>query len=121
MQIKVVRLYADEIARRLCDEHTVGRPRYALRLENLSKLRDLNLQRSFGRPRWAPLPELLVEAVAGDDLVRVHEQDREQRPLPLPAEWNDGIPLADLERSQDPKLHGCPSVLCLERSTHSPD
>ena len=58
------------------------------------------------RGRWSALaPELVHEAIGRDDLVRIQDQQRQERTLPPAAKGNDSIALESLERAKDPKLH----------------
>ena len=50
-------------------------------------------------------PELVDQAVGGDDLVRVQQQDRQQRALLDPAERERAIVLGHLERAKEPEFH----------------
>ena len=50
-------------------------------------------------------PELVDEAVHGDDLACAHEQEAEKSALLLTAERDGGAALSDdLERAEDPEL-----------------
>ena len=89
-------------------EHVAGRPRlepFRRAAESLPELRDAHLQRGHARGRRAFRPELVEQPVARDDLVRVQEQEREQRPLARPAERQRPTAVGDLKRSKDPELH----------------
>jgi hypothetical protein len=50
-------------------------------------------------------PDPLDEAAAGYHHVAVEEQHGQRRPLLLPADREDPIPLQDLERTENPELH----------------
>ena len=52
-------------------------------------------------------PELVDQAVGGDDLIGVQEQVSENRLLPRPAEGDGVSSLEHLERPEDPELHLC--------------
>ena len=75
LQVELVRPDVDDVARR------PGHDRLPACAERLAQLRDAYLER--GRPGFRRLiaPELVDQAVAGDDLVRVQEEEREQGPL----------------------------------------
>jgi hypothetical protein len=61
---------------------------------------------SLRRRRWSALtPELVHEAIGRDDLVRIQDQQRQERTLPAAAKGNDSIALESLQRTEDPKLH----------------
>ena len=61
--------------------------------------------------------QFLGELVNGDDRVRVAQQQRQQRPLPGPADPHQRSFEPDLQRPEDPELQPsahvdpCPSVL----------
>jgi hypothetical protein len=58
------------------------------------------------RGRWsAPAPELVHEPIGRDDLVRIQDQQCQERTLPATAKGNDSIALESLELAKDPKLH----------------
>jgi hypothetical protein len=69
-------------------------------------LRDVKLERVRGSPGRLRSPELVDEAIARDNLVRAGQQNGEKRPLSRSAERERTPSLDDLERSQDPELHG---------------
>jgi hypothetical protein len=73
--------------------------------EHLAQTREVHLQRLAARLRRSLLPEGVDQAVGGDDLVRVQEQDREQRPLLGAADVHLPPVLDDLERAENPELH----------------
>ena len=57
------------------------------------------------RGRRGTGPERVHEPVHGDGLVRVQEQEREDRELPSAAEAEDTSVVDDLERTEDAELH----------------
>jgi hypothetical protein len=63
------------------------------------------LERVRGSPGRSRSPELVDEAIVGDDLVRTGQQNGEKGPLSRSAERERTPVLDDLERSQDPELH----------------
>jgi hypothetical protein len=98
VQIELAGLDPEDIARRPRDEDVVPS-------ERLAKLRDADAERRrAGRGRLLA-PELVDQPVARDDLVRVEQEHREQRPLPRSRERKRATALEHLERTQDPKLH----------------
>ena len=50
-------------------------------------------------------PELVDQPVTREDLVGVHEQQRQQRTLLRTRERQRPLPVMDLERTQDSVLH----------------
>ena len=65
----------------------------------------MNAQRVIGRAQRLPGPQLLDQAIAGDDAVRAEQEHREQRALFRAAE-GDGIAVdANVERAENAKLH----------------
>src|SRR5436190_23171971 len=89
--------------------------------ERLAQLGDIDVDRFFGRGRRRLAPEVVDQALARDELVRMQEQDRQDEPLLQPAQ-RDRLALVDhLERPEDPVLHE--HVLPLlkpERKSRSP-
>src|SRR5436190_1337086 len=73
--------------------------------ERLAQLGDVDVDRFFGRGRRRLAPELVDQALARDELVRMQEQDRQDEPLLQPSQ-RDRLALVDhLERPEDPVLH----------------
>ncbi len=98
-QVKLLALQRDEVARRTRNKQ---RTRVAQRL---SQLRDQNLQRSAPR-RGRPLtPQVVEQPISRDNLARVKQQDRQQRPLLGTGERDDPVAVGDLKRAENPKLH----------------
>ena len=50
-------------------------------------------------------PEPFDQEVAGDDLVRVDEEQRQERTLLRPAQVEQAVVGLDLERPKNPELH----------------
>ena len=73
--------------------------------QRLAKLRDVDLEALRGGRRRTVAPELVDQAIGGDDLVAVKEQNGEHRALLRSAEGDLTSLRADLERPEDPKLH----------------
>src|SRR5581483_239289 len=72
--------------------------------ERLAQPRDLVVEAVVcvaGRPLR---PELVEEAVARDDLVRMEEQDRQERALLRPSDGDDALAVPGLERAEKPEL-----------------
>jgi hypothetical protein len=63
------------------------------------------LQRRGGVLRRVVPPELLDQAIGGDDLVGVQEQQGEKRAGLGSAQRNRVATIPDLEPSQDPEFH----------------
>ena len=86
---------------RLDREQVAGRPgQQSLRGQQLAQPRDVDLQalhRGLGR---LVAPELVDQTVAREDVVRVHEQQREQRALLGARERQRPLPVMDLERTR---------------------
>ncbi len=78
---------------------------HALPAEHLSELRDVHLQSLVRRRRRLVVPQRVDQPVAGDDPVRLHQEQSQKRALLLPAEIERSSVRQDLERAQDPKLH----------------
>jgi len=69
--------------------------------------------RGLGRP----LPELVDQPIPRDDLVRVQEEDREQRLLPRPGDRNPATAVQHFEEPQDPKVDGGLLRVCVSRAS----
>ena len=87
------------------DENAVGLVPPAPTSQSLAKLRDVHLDDLRGGRRRTVAPELVDQAIGGDDLVAVKEQNGEHRALLRSAEGDLTSLRADLERPEDPKLH----------------
>jgi hypothetical protein len=68
-------------------------------------LRDAVLDDLRRGRRRISLPELVDQAIARDDLVRVQEQDRQQLTLSRAPQRYRPPSRADLERTEDPIIH----------------
>jgi hypothetical protein len=100
-------LEAVEVERlRLDPQDVPGRPRREhVRRERPAQTRDVDAQRVAAPIARLVSPEVVDQAVGGDDLVGVQEQHR-QKPARLgPAQWELTAVVPRLERSQDPELH----------------
>src|SRR5207245_8125829 len=100
LQGKAPRRQAEAIAMTLCLERGAQR---------LAQARDLHTQRLEPGGRLLLSPEVLEQAVAGDDLVRAQQQETEQRALTVTTKRKRLPVTDDLERSQDPVLHQRPT------------
>ena len=89
------------------DQELAGGASSPLGLERLAQLPDVDLE-SVGRGlRWLR-PELVDQPIAGDELVRMHQQDRKQGALLGRAQGDLGSAAADLERPEDTEFHRSP-------------
>ncbi len=79
--------------------------RSTVRVDRSAKARDVSLERLRGRGRRSLPPELVDQLVGGDDLVRVEEEDGEERTLLATAELDPPTLVGDLQRTQDPEIH----------------
>ena len=92
-------------------EHVAGRARQQRPgREQLAQPRHVDVQGLHRRLGRLLAPELVDQPVAGEHLVRVHEQQRQQRALLRARERQRPVAVANLQRSQDPELH-CPTLL----------
>jgi hypothetical protein len=100
-------LEALEVELPLADPQPVaGRLRLdPLPAEQLAQLRDVDLQSFPTCFRRLLLPQRIDQPVGRDDLVRVQEQNRQQRPLLGATNVDRPIPLEYLERPEDSELH----------------
>ena len=62
--------------------------------QHLAQLGDVDVDRLSGRGRRRLAPELVDQALARDELVRMQEQDRQDEPLLQPAQ-RDRLALVD--------------------------
>jgi hypothetical protein len=91
-------------------EHVPGRPgpqpwlsRVLGLGKRLAQPGDMDPQHPFGRTRGLIAEQLIDQLVTGDDPVRVAQQQREQRPLPRPADPHRRRAVLDLQRPEDPE------------------
>lgn len=78
------------------------------RLERPSELGDIDLDRVGGQPGRPIAPHEVNQTIDRDDLVRVEEQDREERTLLRGPEIGERPIRGDLECAQDPIVHHRP-------------
>jgi hypothetical protein len=78
VRIELPRRHLQHIAARARDQRVAP--------QRLPQLRNVALQRLGGRLRAILSPELVNQAVARDELVRLQEQDRQQLALPAAAD-----------------------------------
>ena len=75
------------------------------RLQLLAQLRDVHVQ-ALGRRRRRPLaPQLVDQALRRDHLVRVHQQQSQQRPAPSSSDLDRTIVVRYLQRSEQAEVH----------------
>ena len=77
----------------------------SLRLEEPAQRRHVPLQGLDCRRRRPLAPELVDQPVARDGLVRLQEEDREERALLPRAERDEAVAVANLDRPEDPEVH----------------
>jgi hypothetical protein len=97
LRIQLLALDTKQVPRAAGDEQTW--------LKELSQLRDAVLNDLRRRRRRIALPELVDQAIARDDLVRVQEQHRQQLSLTRAPQRYLPNSRADLERTEDPVIH----------------
>ena len=68
--------------------------------ERLAQLRDPDAQRRAAARRRLAAPDLVEQAVLGDDLAGAEQQAGEQRALPRPTERKPASPVVDLQWSE---------------------
>ena len=93
-------------ALRVDGQDVAGRSRHdALGAQCLAQRGDAVAERGRGRRGRRVAPELVEQPVGRDDLVDAEEQHRQQRPLFVAAERDDGAKVIErFERAQDPEL-----------------
>src|SRR5437588_9992003 len=79
--------------------------------ERLAQLRDRVLQDLGRRGRWVPVPELVDQPLAREELVRMQEHEGEERLLLAPVQRDRPMLADDLERAEDAEFHRCPPDL----------
>jgi len=96
--VELARLHADEVA---------GRPRHdALRAERLAEGVNVHLQRSARARGRALAPDPVDQPVGRDHLVRVEQEQRQERPRALaPERHRPAVVGSNLDRPQQPELH----------------
>ena len=106
-RVELARSDAQDVARAPGQQHPVGHLAAPVLRERLAQLGDVDLH-ALGGGRGRPLaPELVDQPVAGDDLVRVEQENREQRLL-LPATERDRLTLLDhLQGTEDRNSMTC--------------
>jgi hypothetical protein len=77
----------------------------ALTAERLPQLRDVHLEGRARSLRRLVSPNLVDQAIARDDAVRVQEEESQERALLPPAERYEPTVLLGLERAKDAELH----------------
>ena len=87
-----------------------------LRGQRAAQLRYVSLQHFLRARRRASRPQLFDQTIRRHGLVRVHEQQREQCPLPTGPQQNLPAVLPDLQRAQKPESHGHAFEASAERS-----
>ncbi len=76
-----------------------------VRAKRLPQPRDVALQGGRCRLGGTIAPDVVDQAVARDDLVRMQDEQRQERALLRPAQRRDAAVVFDLERAEDPELH----------------
>ena len=89
-------------------------------VQGLAQPRDVHLDDLCGARRLLVRPELVDELFARDDLVRVDEEQGEDAALLAPADVEHALPVDDLERAEDPKVHVLPRVSSRSRRVPRP-
>jgi hypothetical protein len=97
IEVELFRLEVQHVAGRTCDQQLL---RVAVAAEELAQPGDVAVESGRGGPRGLFAPELLDQSVAGDDLVGVQEQKRQQRAALLSPELERTAVVAYLERAE---------------------
>src|SRR3712207_7028658 len=71
-----------------------------------------------GRPQRPRSPELVDQAVGGHDLVRAHEEEREERPLPRASEHQHAASRSEEHTSELQSRQYLVCRLLLEKKKH---
>src|SRR5262245_1281847 len=97
VKVELRGLYLDEVARRAGDEGALW--------QHLAQSRDIRLDHLDGSFRWRVTPELVDQTLYRDRMVRVEEEEGEERTLSPRAEHQGFAVLDDIERAKDSELH----------------
>ena len=100
VEVELARLHVEQVAIRLGHQ-----PGGALS-KSLAQPRHLDLEALPWRGGRVLAPELVDQLVGRDGLVGMDQQDREQRTLPAVDDRDRPPGLFDLERAEDPEIHG---------------
>ena len=105
MKVELLRLETDQVPRRSRD-HDATPP---ARLEGLSQLGDVHLQRLGRRARRVLTPEIRDQAIGRDDLVSVEKERAEERALFGSPKCDRAVlVIAHFERTEDSEVHRSP-------------
>jgi hypothetical protein len=69
---------------------------------------DIDLKRLASRFRRGLAPQHVDDLLGGDDLIRVQEKQADNHFLAVPAQAQLTAVSADVERTENPKVHGTP-------------
>ena len=97
MRIDLLRVHAQQVAGRARDNR--------VRPQQLAQPRDVDVHRLDGRLGQILSPQLVDEPVGGDELVGIHQQDRQQGTLSHSSERERPGIAAHLQRAEDPEIH----------------
>ena len=100
VEVELLRLDADQVAGRLRGE--------GIRRKRLAKARHVHTERSCRVLGRILSPEVVDQAVGGNDLVRVQEESDEEGALLRAAEPTLAALVPNLYRPEDAKFHGGP-------------
>jgi len=90
-------------------QHVAGRPGHELLArQQLAQPGDVPMQRGRRGLRRLVAPELVDQAVGGDDLVGVEQEKREEGAALPASELERTVAIEHLERPEQPKLHAMP-------------
>ena len=110
-QVELLRPHGQLVPGRVGDDHLVA----AVGVEELPQARHLDLERVGSPVGCLSAPELLDQEVARNDLIWVHEEDRQKRP-PLDSADPKRAPLIlDLQWSKNPVVHVPPAARAVLR------
>jgi hypothetical protein len=107
VEVELVGLELQDVTGRAGDERLLGGPVRAS--EQLAQPGDVAVQRRRGGLRWLLAPELLDQPVAGDDLVRVQQEESEKGAALPSAELEGSAAIPNLEWAEQPELQGVTS------------
>ena len=97
VEVELIRPETNRVAGRPGDER--------IRRQRLAEARHVDAQGSRGVTGRVYSPELVDQALAGNDLVRMEEEGGEEGALLRSADLKLAARIPNLDRSEDPKLH----------------
>ena len=96
--VELIRLHSQRVSGSLAP--------YPVVPEQLAQPVNIRVERGGRAARRGFAPECIDQPVTSDDLVRVQQHNREERPLLAAAQRDGAPPLRRLQRAEHPEPHG---------------